>query len=89
MCLLIIHLIYPLFRFVAQMLNSGTEILPETYPSTTVYFSHLDGWENIIAITRNPFEITQALNAFYNVCDNIIEKYDAYKVETVTDSYMV
>jgi Adenylate and Guanylate cyclase catalytic domain len=71
------------------MLNSGTEILPETYSSTTVYFSHLDGWENIITITKNPFELTQALNAFYNTCDAIIEKHDVYKVETVTDSYLV
>ena len=108
---------FALKRFVAQMINSGTVILPETYPSTTVYFSHLDGWDNVIAMTRSPLELTQALNAFYSTCDAIIEKHDgmvlngkhlvvkiksflslptsgcvffvAYKVETVTDSYMV
>ncbi|OQV15544.1 Atrial natriuretic peptide receptor 1 [Hypsibius exemplaris] len=76
-------------RFVAQMINSGTTILPETYSSTTVYFSHLDGWANIIAMTRNPLELTQALNSFYGICDALIEKHDVYKVETVTDSYMI
>ncbi|OQV15545.1 Atrial natriuretic peptide receptor 1 [Hypsibius exemplaris] len=76
-------------KFVAQMINSGTTIRPETYSSTTVYFSHLDGWENIIAMTRSPLELTQALNAFYQTCDAIIEKHDVYKVETVTDSYMI
>ncbi|OQV15547.1 Atrial natriuretic peptide receptor 1 [Hypsibius exemplaris] len=76
-------------KFVAQMINSGSTILPETYSSTTVYFSHLDGWANIIAMTRSPLELTQALNAFYSTCDSIIEKHEVYKVETVTDSYMI
>ncbi|OQV15548.1 Atrial natriuretic peptide receptor 1 [Hypsibius exemplaris] len=76
-------------RFVAQSINKGEVILPKTHTSTTIYFSHLDGWEDIIARTKSPRELTKALNAFYTVCDDIIETHDVYKVETSSDSYMI
>ena len=70
------------------MLNKGHAIEPETFPSVTVYFSHLEGFDDIIAATRSPAEMTVILNSFYVVCDAVVEAMDVYKVETVGDAYM-
>ena len=76
------------FRFVARMLNKGHAIAPETFPSVTIYFSHLEGFDDIIAATKSPAEMTVILNSFYVVCDAVVEAMDVYKVETVGDAYM-
>ena len=34
-------------------------------------------------------QLVGMLNCIYNVFDDCIDKYDAYKVETINDSYMV
>ncbi|OQV20445.1 Atrial natriuretic peptide receptor 1 [Hypsibius exemplaris] len=76
-------------KFVAQLLVSGTAVLPQIHNSSTIHMSHLDGWDNIVAVTHNPRELTHALNTFYAICDAVIEKYDAFKVETIIDSNLV
>ncbi|OQV15543.1 Atrial natriuretic peptide receptor 2 [Hypsibius exemplaris] len=76
-------------KFVARMLNKGHSIAPETFPSVTIYFSHLEGFDDMIAATNSPAEMTLILNSFYVACDSVIETMDVYKVETVGDAYMV
>ncbi|XP_055331179.1 atrial natriuretic peptide receptor 2-like [Paramacrobiotus metropolitanus] len=76
-------------KYVARAITDGMHIEPETFDSTTVFFSHLEGFEQIISRASNPLDITTILNNFYVICDAVIDKYDVYKVEVVTDAYMV
>ncbi len=70
-------------------MNAGNVIQPEIFESTTVYFSHLDGFEEIIKNVRDPVFLTEFLNSFYALCDTELEKHSVYKVETINDGYMV
>ncbi|XP_055342426.1 atrial natriuretic peptide receptor 1-like [Paramacrobiotus metropolitanus] len=76
-------------RVVAQALNSGKEVQPEMFASTSVFFSRLEGYEEVIRKTQVPVAATHILNHLYVTCDKIIERYDVYKVETVADAYMI
>ena len=75
-------------RVVARMLNSGIAVDPETFPSVTIYFSHLQDFDDITAVITSPTEMAGILNSFYLVCDAVIQKMDVYKVETIRDAYM-
>ncbi|OQV16420.1 Atrial natriuretic peptide receptor 1 [Hypsibius exemplaris] len=74
---------------VAAALSHGKEIMPETYPSTTVLFSDIDGFEELLAGLKVPVDTISIMNTLYATCDSVIERWDVYKVESVKDQLMV
>ncbi|XP_055332279.1 atrial natriuretic peptide receptor 1-like [Paramacrobiotus metropolitanus] len=69
-------------------LRKGCVINPETFESVTVMFSDIAGFGHYVQ-EHGPSEVMTFLNQAYSVFDLIVPRFDAYKVETIKDSYMV
>ncbi|XP_055351630.1 atrial natriuretic peptide receptor 1-like [Paramacrobiotus metropolitanus] len=74
---------------VAAALAKGQILQPETFTSTTVHFSDVDGFGDLVAEAVLPKDTIAILNTLYLTCDSCVEKYDVYKVETVKDAYLI
>ena len=76
------------FRDAADQLKRGERVLPESYDSVTIYFGDIVGFTTLCA-ESTPTEIVNMMNDLYSKFDQTIEKFDAYKVETVGDCYVI
>eukprot|EP01135_Chromosphaera_perkinsii_P003885 Nk52_evm2s261 gene=Nk52_evmTU2s261 len=75
-------------RSVYEALKEGEVVKAEQYECVSLYFSDIVGFTSIAGKSK-PNEIVVLLNSLYSLFDGIIGLFDAYKVETIGDAYMV
>ncbi|TRY71119.1 hypothetical protein TCAL_02390 [Tigriopus californicus] len=82
------RLIYKMLpKIVVEKLSSGSDTA-ETFESVTLYFSTVAGFSEITN-SCNAIQVVQFLNTLYTVMDSKMDDFDVYKVETISDSYLV
>ncbi|EYC14404.1 hypothetical protein Y032_0040g185 [Ancylostoma ceylanicum] len=74
-------------REVAERLKRGQSVDPEGFDTVTVFFSDVVRFTQLSAKCA-PLQIVALLNELYSSFDHIIERHDAYKVESIGDGYL-
>ena len=54
----------------------------------TLFFSSVVDFDNVTKACK-PMEVIGFLNNLYNTMDERMDKHDVYKVESISDSYLV
>jgi len=81
-------LLYGVFPpHIAEALKAGRKVEPESHDLVTIFFSDIVGFTTLAA-TMTPLEISDLLDRLYHAFDDLSEKYDVFKVETIGDAYM-
>ena len=72
---------------IADDLKNGRKT-SEAFDAATIMFSEIEGFADI---TRkcSPLQLFNMLNVIYKTFDDRIDHYNVFKVETISDSYMV
>ena len=66
-------------RSLFENIKTGQKIKPESFDLVTIFFSDIKSFTQI-ATTASPMGIVMLLNQLYTLFDDIILKYDVYKV---------
>jgi Adenylate and Guanylate cyclase catalytic domain len=82
-------LLYDLFPgHVADALKEGRKVEPQSRDHCTIFSSRIYNFEEMSS-TLGPLKVSDMLQRLYGRFDALCTVYDVYKVETVSDSYMV
>ena len=73
--------------YVLEALRKGEPIPYREHPSVTVFFSDIVGFTTISS-SLQPVSVMDMLNRLYKGFDELVVKYDLYKVETVADAFL-
>jgi guanylate cyclase len=73
---------------VSKSLLAGQKVPPQLFQCASVMFLDVFGF-SAISEQIHPLEVVTLLNDLYRTIDQVVEKYDVYKVETVGDTYML
>lgn len=75
-------------KVIVERVVQGGEQVAETFDQATLYFSAVDGFVNV---SRNcsALQVVKFLNKLYQTMDKRMDKHDVYKVETISDQYLV
>ena len=83
------NLLYTILpKSIAAGLKQGKEVKPEYYDSVSLYQSDIVGFTAISA-GSTALQVVSMLSNLYIIFDGIIQKFDAFKVETIGDAYIV
>jgi len=81
-------LLYELLpKHVADVLRGGGKVQPELRDLVTIFFSDIVGFTDISS-SLTPIKISDMLDRLYGAFDEISQKHDVFKVETIGDAYM-
>ena len=81
-------LIYKLLpKDIVSKLGSG-EDTAENFASSTLFFSSVVDFNNVTKACT-AMDVIGFLNDLYNTMDQRMDRHDVYKVETISDSYLV
>ena len=81
-------LIYKLLpKDIVAKLGSG-EVTAENFASSTLFFSSVVDFSHVTKACT-AMDVIGFLNDLYNTMDERMDKHDVYKVETISDSYLV
>ncbi|ORY44678.1 hypothetical protein BCR33DRAFT_206581 [Rhizoclosmatium globosum] len=74
---------------IMEKMEMGITPEPENFSCATLFFTDINGFKKLVG-SIPPVQILHFLNVLYTKFDEIIAKYpQLYKVETVSDTYMV
>lgn len=75
-------------KTIADKLTQNVQIDTEYFKSATIFFIDIFDFNNMV-LSSTPIEIVELLNSLYSIIDERLDSFDVYKVETISDSYMV
>ena len=75
-------------KTVYYQLKLGKQVEPETFEVISMFFSDIVGFTKISACAQ-PMDIVNLLNRLYSVFDEILPRFDVYKMATIGDAYIV
>ncbi len=73
--------------YILEALRRGEPIPYREHPSVTVFFSDIVGYTTISSSLR-PVNVMEMLNRLYIGFDELVIRYDLYKIETVADAFL-
>ena len=75
-------------QFIVEQLKNNIPVAPESFPSVTLMFSDIDGFQQL-SKESSPQQIVNMLNDIYNLLDDILANHDVHKLESINDAYLV
>ncbi|XP_055332551.1 atrial natriuretic peptide receptor 2-like isoform X2 [Paramacrobiotus metropolitanus] len=75
-------------KSIAKELRDKKYVQPEFFESVSVMFSEIPAFKLVVTCC-SPLMIVELLHNLYSILDTLIPSYDVYKVEAITDLYMI
>ncbi|XP_055344268.1 atrial natriuretic peptide receptor 1-like [Paramacrobiotus metropolitanus] len=75
-------------KSIIQRLRNKEQIPAESFDSVSILFSDIPAFAEVLK-SCPPIEIINILNNTHSAFDDVMHRFDAYKVETIGDCYMI
>ncbi|XP_041358902.1 receptor-type guanylate cyclase gcy-23-like [Gigantopelta aegis] len=75
-------------KVVADVLKRNESVVTQNYNSVTILFCDIQGFTKVYAYSY-PEKVIQMLNSIYSRFDNIVAKYNTYRVDSIGDIFII